>query len=259
MTTTAPSSPGAVLLDRISLREKERGLVIGGTGSGKSTLADQLGLDWDRRYRHRGGRRLIVDSKPRYRAEWQATGRDAARRYRSWGHGNPVPGSVVVDRPEDLDLVWKLGYRVAIVQRADDEPETVAIARMIATVRRFLAQSKSTRPQLCQVDETLDFFHANGAPRGGDDVLARIARAGRERGCALLAGSQRTRGIPATLMSELSKLYAFRLDYVADAKRFQEMGAPPFPNPVQAHTFRYWTKDAYSDVWGPYRLNLAGG
>jgi hypothetical protein len=248
--------PDRVLLDRISLRERERGLVIGGTGSGKSTLSDHLGIDWDHRYRARGGRRLILDSKPRYRAEWTARGRAAAPRYKGWSHGQPVPGSVVCDTPEDLDLVWKLGYRVAIVQRQDDEPEAVAIARMIATARRFLSQARASRPQLLHVDETLDFFHSNGAPRGGDDVIARIARAGRERGCALLAGSQRTRGIPATLMSELSKLYRFRLDYVADAKRFGEMGAPDMSNPTRPHVFLYWTKDDYARAWGPYRLNI---
>ena len=85
-------------------------------------------------------------------------------------------------------------------------------------------------------------------------MLARVARAGRERGCGLLAGSQRTRGIPATLMSELTKLYRFRLDYVADAKRFGEMGAPEMANPTREHVFWYWTKDSYTRAWGPYRL-----
>lgn len=243
---------GRILLDRISLRERERGLLIGGTGSGKSTLADVLGADWDTRYAGRAGRRLIVDSKPRYRAEWTARGQSAARRYRKWGHGQPVPGSVVVDAPDELDLAWKLGHRVVIVQGEG----AVDVPRLVATARRFYRQASAGRPQLLQVDETLDFFHSNGAPRGGDDVFAQVARAGRERGLAALFGSQRTRQVPATLLSELTKLYAFRLDYTADAKRFQEMGAPPFPNPTEPHTFRYWTKDAYGSVFGPYRLSL---
>lgn len=256
MGTEQATDAGAILLDRISLRERERGLVIGGTGSGKSTLADVLGTDWDSRYRARGGRRLILDTKPRYRGQWTARGVEARRRYRGWSHGETVPGSVVCDEPADLDLAWQLGYRVAIVQRRDDETEAACVARCVATAGRFLRQSRTSRPQLLQVDETLDFFHSNGAPRGGDDVLARIARAGRERGCALLAGSQRTRGIPATLMSELTKLYRFRLDYVADAKRFGEMGAPEMVNPTRPHVFWYWTKDAYTQAWGPYRLSL---
>lgn len=247
---TAARTP--VLLDRISLRERERALLIGGTGSGKSTLADQLGADWDRRYAARGGRRLIVDSKPRYRAHWQPDGTEARRRYRSWAHGRPVPGSMVVDEPDQLSWAWRMGARVAIVQGEG----AADIPRLIATVREFYKQANANRPQLAQFDETLDFFHSNGSPRGGDDVISQIARAGRERGIAALYGSQRTYGIPSTLMSELAKLYAFRLDYVKDAKRLQEMGAPEFALPTVEHQFMYWTKRDYRKVYGPYQLAI---
>lgn len=257
-----PPSRTPLLLDRISLRERERALLIGGTGSGKSTLADQLGTDWDRRYAARNGRRLIVDSKPRYRAALQTDGTSAHKRYKSWGHGRPVPGSVVVDSPDQLAWAWRMTYRDAAgVQR----PVRVAIVqgegaadipRMIATVRQFYKQANANRPQLAQFDETLDFFHSNGSPRGGDDVIQQIARAGRERGIAALYGSQRTYGIPSTLMSELAKLYAFRLDNVKDAKRFQEMGAPEFSTPTVEHEFMYWTKRDYPTIYGPYKLSL---
>lgn len=238
-----------ISLDRISLRKSERGLLIGGTGSGKSTLGDLLGLDWDRRYPT--ARRLIVDSKPRYRAQWTTAGVEAARRYRSWGHGQPVPGSVVVDRPEDLQLVWKLGYRVAIAQG-----ESRDVPRLVATMREFYRQADARRPSLIQVDECLDFFHANGAAIGGDPVIVQTARAGRERGVSLLAGSQRTYQMPATLMTEVTKLWAFALDSTKDAKRFQEFGCPVFTIPETDHVFRYWTKRDKRTVWGPYELNL---
>lgn len=241
--------PEPISLERISLRKSERGLLIGSTGSGKSTLADLLGLDWDRRYPN--ARRLIVDSKPRYRAQWTTAGVEAARRYRSWEHGQPVPGSVVVDRPEDLALVWKLGYRVAIAQG-----ESRDVPRLVATMREFYRQANAGRPQLIMVDECLDFFHANGAAKGGDDVIAQTARAGRERGVSLIAGSQRTYQLPTTLLSEVTKLWAFALDSAKDAKRYQEFGAPLFPIPEVDHVFRYWTKRDKRTVWGPYELNL---
>lgn len=248
------SARAPVQLADLSLRERERGLVIGGTGSGKSTLADQLGADFDRRYARRGGRRLIIDSKPRYRAEWTVRGKPAAPRYKSWGHGPVLPGAVVVDEPEQLDMAWKMGARVVVVQGESADPGD--LARMVRTARLFYRQANANRPQLLQVDEGLDFYHGNGAPKGGDDVFSQTARAGRERGLGLLFGSQRTKGIPAVLMSELTKLWAFRLDNVGDAKRYQEMGAPAFANPTREHTFLYWTKQDYPRVWGPYTLSL---
>jgi energy-coupling factor transporter ATP-binding protein EcfA2 len=239
----------SVPLDRISLRKSERGLLIGSTGSGKSTLADLLGSDWDRRYPT--ARRLIVDSKPRYRAQWTTRGVDASRRYRDWEYGQPVPGSVVVDEPGDLALVWKLGYRVAIVQG-----ESRDVPRLVATMREFYRQASAKRPQLIMVDECLDFFHANGAAIGGDPVIAQTARAGRERGVSLLAGSQRTYQLPTTLLAEVTKLWAFALDAAKDAKRYQDFGCPLFPIPEENHVFRYWTKTDKRTVYGPYSLNL---
>jgi hypothetical protein len=213
---------------------------------------DYLGAEFVHRYAVQGGRRLILDSKPRYRAEQTAHGIPARRRYRGWGHGQVVPGSVVVDDPRDLDLAWRTGARTVIVQ-CESASE---LGRLVATAQRFLASSRTSRPQLIQVDETLDFYHGNGAPRGGQDTIAQTARAGRERGTAGLYGSQRTKGLPTVLLSEMMRLYALRIDFKADAKRLQEMGAPPFPLPTEPHQFMYWHKREYGTVYGPYRLDL---
>lgn len=241
---------GPLSLDQISLRQRERGFVVGGVDTGKSTLADYLGADFIRRYRN--GRRLLLDSKPRYRAQWTCRGRDAAPRYRRWSHGQFIPGSYVVDDPSELELAWKLGARTVIMQceSATDIP------RLTAGASKFLESSRASRPQLVQVDETMDFFHSNGAPRGGDDTIVRVARAGRERGTGGLYCAQRTKGIPATLLEEMSRLYALRIDYKADAKRLQEMGAPPFTLPTRRFEFYYWTKADYDHIWGPYKLTL---
>lgn len=251
-TPRRPSSAAPLDLAQISLRLKERGFVCGGTDAGKSTLADKLRLEFLHRYAARGARCLILDTKPRYRAQFQANGMNASHRYKGWDHGPSVPGSVVVDSPAELATAWKMGARTVIAQcerRAE-------LARIVATARVFLESSRANRPQLVQVDESLDFFNGNGSARGGDDIIEQLARAGRERGTSALYCAQRTKGIPAALMGEMTRLYALRIDYVADAKRYQEMGAPPFPMPLDEHTFYYWFKGDYRNVYGPYKLTL---
>jgi hypothetical protein len=241
-------------LDRISLRARERGLLVGGTDTGKSTLAEALMVEFYLRYG--SSRILILDSKPRFRAERDHHGRPAKRRYRSWSHGPTVPNSVVVATPDQLDTAWSTGARIAIAQGVKDRD----IPALLACARRFLDTSRANRPQLLMVDETMDFFSPNGAPRGGDDVLVRVARAGRERGTSALYCTQRTRGIPAQLMEELSRCYLFRLDYKADVKRLWEMGFPPgVEPPTVRHSFVYWTKADYDRVYGPYKLDLTNG
>lgn len=245
-------SRAPVSLAQIGLRRNERGFVVGGVGAGKSTLMEMLGREFVTHYHRLGARRLILDSKPRYRAEWTAQGISAKKRYKKWGHGQYVPGSVVVDDVRDLDLAWKTGTRTVIVQCES----SADIGRLVAAASSFLRSSRAGRPQLLQVDETLDFFHGNGADRGGDDAVKRTVRAGRERGTAALLGSQRTKGLPPTVMEEMDRLYCLRIDFKADAKRLQEMGAPDFPVPTAKHQFMYWTKEDYTHVWGPYQLDL---
>jgi hypothetical protein len=241
----------ALPLAQLSLRKAERGFVAGGTEAGKSTLADLLGADFVSRYFASGGRRLILDTKPRYRAAVSLHGPTPRKRYKDWDHGPVIPGSVVVDDPRDIKAAWGLGNTRTIIVQCESRAE---VPRLVLAADLFLRDSRSARPQLLQVDETMDFFHGNGSPIGGDDAILRAARAGRERGTACLYCSQRTRGIPPQLMEELKRLYAFRLDYTADAKRFQEMGAPPFPLPTRQFEFMYWYKGDYQHVYGPFKL-----
>jgi hypothetical protein len=248
--------PNPVALGKLSLRQRERGFVVGGVGTGKSTLMDVLGADFVSRYPK--GRRLILDSKPRYKADRRADGMSAKRLYRNQTHGQAVRGSVLVETPDDLDLAWSTGARTTIAQCESSRD----VPRLVEIAAAFLAQARSDRPQLLQVDETMDFYHSNGGPKGGDDAITRVARAGRERGCGALFGAQRTRGIPPTLLEEMNRLYCLRIDYVADAKRLPEMGAPAKivgMIPQKPHQFLYWTKEEYSTLFGPYRLDLGAG
>lgn len=240
----------------ISLRQRDRGLVLGGVDAGKSTLMDMLTADFLQRYPN--ARCITLDTKPRYRAQYTVQGRLAERRYRSWDHGAAVPGSVVVDDPRDLDLAWKLGYRHVIVQTGDDEGQNEAVARMLAIAAAFQKSARRGRPQLLRVDELGDFYHSNGAPRGGSDAIARSPRAGRERGQASLFGNQRTKGVDSVILSEMNRGYVLRLDARDDAKRLIEMGMPLRPDqvPTKEHVFWYWYKASYTKLYGPYSLNL---
>lgn len=234
------------------LRRDERAFCVGGVGTGKSELSERLARLFCAHYARLGARRLIVDSKPRFRAEYTAQGTSAKRRYRKWSHGQYIPGSVVADDPRDLGLAFDQSNTVIVQgQGAKDIP------RLVSSVEWFLEHSRHSRPQLVQIDETMDFYHQNGSPIGGNDAIVRTARAGRERGTSGLYCAQRTRGIPVTLMEEMDRLYALRIDAKGDAKRLQEMGAPEFALPSEKQQFMYWWKGDYSHVWGPYRLDLA--
>ena len=254
MPNRAPLDLSQLSLRSLPGRGADRAYVVGGSGSGKSELADQLGFDWDRRYWNKKGKRLILDRKPRYKAQWNINGTKATRRYKNWDHGPLVYGSVLVEEPRDLEMAWKLGYHVAVCQGDSDSD----IPRMLAVAEEYHKRARASQPQLLQVDECLLFFGPTGQPKGGNDILKTYVIAGRERGVASIFCSQRTKGLPPSIMEELNRLYLFRLDYKDDFKRLQEMGAPVEMEdvPTEEHEFMYWTKASYRDLWGPYKLDL---
>lgn len=242
-------------LSRIDLRERERALLLGGTQVGKSVLAEELGRSFVQRYASRKGRRLILDSKPRYRGELLVSGLPAKRLYKQWDHGVPVAGSCVVFSPQQMREAFRLGHRTVIAQggKAADVDWLTQCAAL------FLEDSRRGRPQLLQVDEVKDFYHSNGATRGPDDAITRAFRAGAERGTAALCCSQRTRGINSELLEHTTACYLFRLDARGDVKRLAEFGAPEqlaAAMPSSEHVFVYWTKRHYGQVWGPYRVRV---
>jgi hypothetical protein len=244
-----PTAP--IDFGEISLRERERGFLLGGTGSGKTTLEEFLIADFSNRYE--SSRILILDSKPRFRAEYFANGLPAKRAFKHWKPSSTIPGSVLIREASQLEDAWRLGARIVVAQ-CERQAERY---RLVECAEKFYNTARHTRPQLMCVDETADFFHQNGAPIGGSDALVRIARSGRERGTAALYCSQRAKSIPSSIIEELTQLYLFVLDGRADLKRCVEMGAPEWIEPPEdPFEFMLWSKRDRKHVYGPFQVAL---
>jgi energy-coupling factor transporter ATP-binding protein EcfA2 len=244
--------PTTLDFSEISLRERERAFLLGGTGSGKTTLEEMLIADFYNRYKT--SRTVILDSKPRFRAEWHPNGTSAKRTFKHWKPGPTIPGSVLIQHPSQLSDAWALGARIVVAQAetSAEYPELVNVAET------FYRTARHSRPQLLCVDETADYFHQNGSPIGRSDALVRIARSGRERGTAALYCSQRAKSIPSSIIEELTQLYLFALDGRADLKRCIEMGAPEWIEPPEELLeFMLWTKRDRRNVYGPFKVALA--
>lgn len=237
----------------------DRGIAVGGTGSGKSTLCENLVEHALWRYPEL--RCLIVDSKPRFRGQWETSGISAARRYRNWDHGTAIPDSYVLPlKGGDMGLsdVWRLKGRVAIAQTDVDDPEDVGqLKKMTDAVQSFLRAARASIPTLLFVDEVMDFFTVQGQSKTKSDAILRVYRAGRERGMGGLVATQRPRGIPTQLVQEANKLYLFKLRNERDVDHLEEFGTPEDMYdevPTQNHIFYYFDHEEGSSTAGHFRL-----
>lgn len=190
-------------LSEIAPGKAERALIIGGTRSGKSTLMDHF-------IRYIVSSRpnvqiLLLDSKPRFRAEIERWGpgnkfaRNAERHYKDWESGPIIPGSVRVDIHAEKPLMgyWKENdpCRVAIAQTelATERPQLLGIADDWYQVR----SRKSDR--VLAVDELLDYYHRNSLSiHPAKDTPLKVVRAGGERGFGGLYGAQRPKRASTT-------------------------------------------------------------
>lgn len=202
-------------------------------------------------------RTLIIDSKPRWKAEWELSGLRTShtRRYSKWGHGSGViRGSYVLSRQQsigtELDRVWGLGGTIAIAQ--SEREEDWGYLSDVATT--FYERYGTHSPRLLFVDELADFFKW----RSLGDIFQRVSRNGRERDVALVAGSQRPRKIPVELMTEMSRLCMFKLFYREDIKHIYDFGIPMTTLMPSGHTFYMYDRelDLQPPSNGYYRLNL---
>lgn len=211
---------------------------------------------------------LILDSKPRFRAERELYGlfTAASRRYAKWGYGSGIiPGSVVCDGK----MPWKYEFSQAfktngvhtIIVQTEHESER---PRLAEAARAFYEGYGAKKPRLVIVDEVADFYESG---RAVASIIQQIARAGRERDVALIAGSQRPRKVPKELMTEMSRLYLFELQWVrganSDLRHIMEFGLPPelelTAYQPAGHVFFMWDRKLkYSFPSGAYhQLDLS--
>jgi hypothetical protein len=214
-------------------------MILGEKGTGKSTLAETLLKNLERLD---PVRILIVDSKPRFMAQWDLSGLPAKRHYKKWGMGSYWPGSyrlpLTGDFYEELQSVWRNGGKVAIAQCEDEQ----GMPALLACVRAFYRKYGAKIPRILYVDEQADFFEH---VKAGSGLFQLIARQGRERNVTSLAGSQRPRFIPKSLLTEASRIFAFKMDYIDDVKHIWEMGLPKHLSLPQRkdHSFLFFDKD----------------
>ena len=257
-----PTQPASLIrrpqsLNDLQIPEDGRGLAVGETGGGKSVLIGHLLHHW--RQNMTQPRILIVDTKPRFRATHELNGltTQTTRRYRGMKRGEEIPHSVVlpagVHVRSAMQQAWRLGFDTVIAQHED------AYDWHKAAVHWFYRDSKDGYHQLVVVDELADFFGTAGAFSQGHPMV-RVVRSGRERGVAFLAGTQRPKGIPKAVLTELSNIYIFRLAYEDDMEHLREMGlpldaeAPDLENPADDYAFYFYSKK--TRMSGKTRLKL---
>lgn len=210
----------------IAMHAADRGILIGANGTGKSTLAEYNLAEFRRQYPE--SRIAVLDTKPRWRAEWMPDGRRAKRLYKKLAKGDTIPGSMHISRAQDWPLVWDRDINPSqsvIVQRLNGSTAD-NIRFQVGFLEKFFQTQDARRPSLVYLDEGMDFFATNSAARGGSDIVQRCFRAGRERNLATLIGVQRPVGINTQCLTETSWCALFRINYQSDVKRLYEMGWP---------------------------------
>ena len=235
----ASENASEIISQVMILPRQGRALLVGRTRSGKTTLKDQLRSLWLRKYPT--GRALIVDSKPRYRAQWTPQGFSAAKYYKKWKKDDQayVTGSVRI--PLDgfykasMDHAFRSGARCVIVQGKLEEWDM-----LLDCVRVFYEDySAKDGPRLIDVDELADFFEVKKI--GG--IFWQALRSGGELDVSVIAGSQRPNFIPKATLTESDRLYVFELDNQDDLKSLiRQAGYKPGIVPERPHEFIYYDK-----------------
>jgi hypothetical protein len=196
---------------------------------------------------------LIIDSKPRYRAEWRLNGTQASPNYKKWRRGTAIPGSVKLpfyNPKRDLAQVWRLGFTCAIAQTGD----AAMLPWLRAYVNAFYDTSDDKYSQLVDVDECADFFGSAGIAKQGDALL-KVVRSGRERNVSFTGAAQRPRGLPQSFLTELSEVFLFALANVKDLDHLSDMGLPgDIILPNEDHVFYHFRRDGRQG--GLFKLEL---
>jgi hypothetical protein len=200
-------------------------------------------------------RLIIVDSKPRFKAERLPGGLSAKPRYKGWTLGEQVAGSVSITSEREWEMARRA--RIRVVQNRIDEPPNRDFLAWTA-VETFRAAPKEKDPVLVYVDEAMDHFRSSSpVSREYGWVWEALARNGRELGIAAMFATQRPKRISLSILEEIDYLFVFALRDTLDRKRLYEVGLPRnFIFPDQKHTFTYWRAAEPTKCYGPYQLAL---
>lgn len=236
---------------------------MGTTRTGKSTLGAALLNDWVER--DADSLTLLVDPKPRFKAVYDESGIHASWRYRSWRKGTTIPYSFRLTpgaKGKDLQGLFEIARANTPKNRG-----TVVIAqpagRHVASwypwlnemIHEFYGMAGRRHWLYLYVDEMLAFFRQSRANHTG---VLQVLTAGGERGIGFLGGTQRPRWIPVESMTELTKLYLFKIDTWLDLKHLREMGIPfDFQAPQEKHLFHYFDKESGDALWTKLPPGLA--
>lgn len=248
------AAPRPVSIQDIALNAGERGIILGMTRTGKSTLAEQLIEVWRQKYDR--SRTILLDSKPRFRAQWELDGRPTSmsRRYAKWDWGEVIPGSVViplVNPRQELKLAWSLKYTCVIAQinRRSD------IYRLDMTLQAAYEDRAKGRPLFFYADELNNFFRpGTGGHKASDGIIMALTSGG-ERSVAFLGAAQRPRHISVEAMESMTKLYWFYTSFKDDNKHLMDMGVPPTAKPPN-HYYQFYFFDRLTRREGICQLVL---
>ena len=249
-----PRTEGLTYQD-IQFMLRGRHLLLGTTGSGKSTVLDLLIGSWVRDQAN--PRVLILDSKPRFRAEWELSGMSATHRYKRWRRGPVVPASVALDLTghsgsirAQLKQAWQLKHRVVIAQTGEQND----LQYLRAATHWFYADARDSFSQLLAVDELADFFGTSGAAGRGDSLL-KVVRSGREMNVAFAGAAQRPKGLPHSFLTEVSASYIFSLASEKDMAHLEDLGLPGDATPPENdHVFYYHNKSSRKHGYAKMKL-----
>jgi len=237
------------MANQITLKTADRAILVGASGTGKSTLAKYLLDEWRKDYPR--SRVMVVDTKPRWRAERMPDGSSPKKLYAKMAKGDSIPGSMCLSSMADWELSWDHDTnpsQTVVVQRIQkgwkDQKATqrATVHFGLACMERYFAGASIKRESLLYIDEGHDFFTATGSALGSD-IIQRAYRAGREIGLTELSGFQRPSGLNLQVLTETNYAALFRINFENDVKKMYAMGWPKGVAPPtydDEYGFRLW-------------------